>query len=170
MAHDWTPAGGWVMSTWDYYRDYAVNLMLYLADRSLPSDPVVVHQYRRSVHDIAIARSTLYSLIEFVESFGGSAGTIDKEIIGMDDILADAKESYLNHDWNEALAGIEAAMNRMGEIEQLAVKVKNDALFWVYVIEWLSVSGVSLLAGAVLWLLMIRRTLYREVRVTRSQV
>jgi len=170
MAHDWTPAGGWVMSTWDYYLDYAVNLMLYLADRSMPSDPGVVHQYRRLVHDITIARSTLYSLIDFVESFGGSAGTIDKEIIGMDDMVIDAKESYLSHDWSEALTKIEAAMNRMGEIEELAVKVKNDALFWVYVIEWLSVSGVSLLAGAVLWLLMIRRTLYREVRVTKGQV
>jgi len=170
MCHDWTPAGGWIMSRWDYYRDYSINLMLYLAGRTLPNDPVQVHEYRRIIHDLAIGRSTLFSLIEFVESFGGSGRAIDEEILTLDEIVAGAKESYLNHDWAEALTTAEAAMDKLGEIEQLAVKVKNDALFWVYVVEWLSVTGVSLLAGTVLWLLMVRRALYREVKVTRGQV
>lgn len=170
MCHDWTPAGGWIMSRWDYYRDFSINLMLYLSGRSLPTDPVQVHEYRRTIHDLAIGRATLFSLIDFVESFGGTARVIDQEIIDLDALVVDAKESYLDHEWTEALSKAQRAMGRLVSIEQLAVKVKNDALFWVYVIEWLSVTGVSLLAGVVLWLLMVRRSLYREVKATRASV
>jgi len=35
------------------------------------------------------------------------------------------------------------------------------------VIEWLAVTGTSMVCGFLLWLLMIRRRLYREVRTTR---
>ncbi len=36
MMHDWTLAAGHIMLRWDYYADYAINLMLYLAKRELP--------------------------------------------------------------------------------------------------------------------------------------
>ena len=49
------------------------------------------------------------------------------------------------------------------------MRIKNQTLFWVYVVEWLSVTGVSLLSGFVVWTLMIRKKLYREIRVTRLQ-
>jgi hypothetical protein len=48
-----------------------------------------------------------------------------------------------------------------------ALVLKDRALFWIYVIEWLSVSGTFLLAGFVLWTLMVRRRLYRQVASTR---
>lgn len=59
------------------------------------------------------------------------------------------------------------AVGKMKDIEELAVKVKNEALFWVYVVEWLSVSGVSRVSGVVVWTLMVRRRMYREVKTTK---
>ena len=56
------------------------------------------------------------------------------------------------------------------EIEGLradALRLKDQALAWVYLVEWLVVSGVFLLCGFVLWTVMIRRRLYREVSTTR---
>ena len=168
MMHDWTPGGGWMMSRWDYYGDYAVNLMLYLAKRKLPTDPVVVHEYRRMVHTLMVTKATLFSLIDFVESFGGNPRPINRELGVVDDIVAAAKEDYLDEKWDSALSKAKAAMEKMKEIEDLAMRIKSQALFWVYVIEWLSVSGVSLLSGVVLWSLMVKRKMYREVRTTRG--
>jgi uncharacterized membrane protein len=167
MCHDWTPGGGYWMSRWDYYRDYAVNLMLFMAQRDLPSEYATVHTYRESIHVLAIGRSNLFSLIEFVESFGGNARAIDEEITTLEDTIGEAREHYLDHDFPVALEGAEAALEGMRDVEELAVRIKNEALLWVYVIEWLSVSGVSLFAGVLLWTLMVRRKMYREVVTTR---
>ena len=48
-----------------------------------------------------------------------------------------------------------------------ALRLKDHVLVWIYLIEWLTVTGVFLVAGFTLWTLMIRRRLYREVAVTR---
>jgi len=167
MMHDWTPGGGYEMSRWDYYRDYVVDLMLYLAGRQLPSDSLVVHEYRSSIHSIAVSKGLLMSLIDFVDSFGGSPREIDRQIIVLNAMVADSQEYYLDHQFDQALEKVRLATEKVKEIEQLSIRIKNQALFWVYVVEWLSVMSVSLLAGVVVWTLMIRRRLYREVRVTR---
>jgi hypothetical protein len=54
----------------------------------------------------------------------------------------------------------------MDQAEIVAEEVKNEALLWVYLTEWLSVSGTALIVGFVLWTLMVRRRLYREVETT----
>jgi len=167
MMHDWTPGGGYEMSRWDYYRDYSVNLMLYLAGRQLPTDHLIVHEYRASIHSMAVSKGLLMSLIDFVDRFGGNPREIDKQIIVLDAMVAESQEYYVDHQFDEALAKAQLAIEKVKEIEELSVRIKNQALFWVYVIEWLSVMSVSLLAGVVVWTLMIRRRLYREVRVTR---
>ena len=167
MCHDWTPGGGYVMSQWDYYRDYVINLMLYLGKRDLPDNPVEVHEYRESIHTLAIGKSLLFSLMEFVAGFGGNSEEIGDEIGVLDDMVGEAKELYLDHDFSGALAQARDAIEKLKDIEELSVQIKEQALFWVYLIEWLSVTGVSLLAGSVLWLLMVRRALYRAVSVTK---
>ena len=168
MAHDWTPGGGWVMSRWDYYRDYAINLMLYLAGRSLPSGHAEIHEYRKLIHELVISKSMLFSLLEFVESFGGNSRPVDNRVGELDMVIAEAQEHYLDHEFSEALASTQEAMAMMKSIEALAVELKNEALFWVYLVEWLSVTGVSLLSGTVIWFVMVQRRLYKEVKVTRS--
>jgi hypothetical protein len=60
----------------------------------------------------------------------------------------------------EAIAEAEAA-------EEEAVRVKNSALFWIYVIEWLVVTATLMISGMVVWGLMVRRRYFREVRSTR---
>ena len=52
-------------------------------------------------------------------------------------------------------------------LTQEAIDAKDRALLWIFAIEWLVVSGTSILAGFLVWTLMVRRALYREVRITR---
>ena len=51
-------------------------------------------------------------------------------------------------------------------LEELAVKLKDRALLWIYIIEWLAILATAMICGSVLWALMIRRRLYREVQAT----
>ncbi len=168
MMHDWTPGGGWIMSRWEYYGDYAINLMLYLAKRPLPADPLVAHKYRQLVHSLSVGKSTLYSLVDFVESFGGNARPVMKEMDVFDSIVKDAAEHYLNSDFSGALAKAQEANSKLKTMENLAIEVKNKALFWVYMVEWLSVLAVSLISGMLIWGLMVRRRMYKEVRTVKG--
>jgi hypothetical protein len=83
-------------------------------------------------------------------------------------MLSETQDLYLDHDFEAALAGAHDTLEKLREIEEISVDLKNQALLWVYVVEWLSVTGVSLLSGTIVWTLMVRRRLYREVGLTRS--
>ena len=58
-------------------------------------------------------------------------------------------------------------MERFVDIESESAKIRRRALVWIYVTEWIAVTGTSMLAGFLLWSLMVRRRLYREVTTTR---
>ena len=59
-------------------------------------------------------------------------------------------------------------MGTMKEIEDRAIRLKERAFLWVYIIEWFVVTGTMLVVGYATWTLMIERRLYREVSVTRA--
>jgi uncharacterized membrane protein len=171
ISHEWTllssQGGGRVFAQWEYFGDFAINLMLYLADRALPPDYLVTHQYREQMHTIALGRSMLLALIDFVDKFSGNTVPIDRELADLDDLVSGAEESYLDHEFDAALSESRLISERLKEIERLSVRMKNQALIWVYAVEWLSVSAVSLISGVLIWGLMVRRRLYREVSSTR---
>jgi len=45
--------------------------------------------------------------------------------------------------------------------------LKDRALLWVYIIGWLAVTATALVSSFLLWSIMVRRRLYREVQLTR---
>jgi hypothetical protein len=49
----------------------------------------------------------------------------------------------------------------------VAKREKEGALLWVYIIEWLVTTSTIFIAGSVIWMLMIRRRLYRSVETTK---
>jgi hypothetical protein len=61
---------------------------------------------------------------------------------------------------NEALALMDRA-------EEVADRVKGNALLWIYITEWLVTTATVMFCGFVLWTLMVRRRLYAEVGTTR---
>jgi len=69
---------------------------------------------------------------------------------------------------NEIKAALEQAFEELKKVSDESVVMKEKALFWIYMVEWFTVMGTSVLTGFVLWTLMVRRRLYREVKVTRS--
>ena len=75
-----------------------------------------------------------------------------------------APRSEITKHHQDVAASLQAMLE---EAEKEAVKLKNQALFWVYVIEWLAITGTAMLTGFLTWSLMVRRKLYREVKTLR---
>ena len=75
--------------------------------------------------------------------------------------------AYFELRFEEVLDAYEEVVEGLGQLEVEAIELKDRALLWVYVIEWLSVTGTAMVAGVLLWTIMVRRRLYREVGTTR---
>jgi uncharacterized membrane protein len=166
MTGDWTPGGGAVFLRWEYLPDFATNLMLYLSGKEIPEDLDLVHTVRSRIATLGYRKLMLDSLIDFVEKFGANPSRILEVLSRFDEAREEASSLYIEQDFGTALSATDRATELIQETEDVAEQVKNEALLWVYLTEWLTVSGTSLIVGLLVWSLMVRRRLYREVGTT----
>jgi len=159
--------GGEYRGIWRYAYDFGCNLMIYLDNRPVPQDIDLVHAARAKMFEVETRRSLLVALLDFCESFGASTRSLMPRFDEIDRVIARAMPQYLQLQFEDMLESYRVADEMLAKAEEEGVKLKNRTLLWVYVIEWLAVTGTSMVCGFLLWLLMIRRRLYREVRTTR---
>ena len=150
-----------------YGLDIAVNLIWWSTGRELPRDPIMVHEYRSLVFHYGIQKSIVVSLLEFAEIFGANSAGTYADLSSIDEARAISGSEYLDRDFAAAYATIQVAMRDLRELQDVAVRLKDRVLFWVYLSEWLVTLGVLLISGAVLWSTMVRRSLYRSAASTR---
>jgi hypothetical protein len=150
-----------------YGLDILMNIILHSLDRPLPKDVVLVNAVRQSFMSYIDAASRLTSVLDFVEKFGANTNRLMDDREKIDLTLQAAKESYMDGFYEEALVGSRDAIDSLLGLEEDAIDLKRQALAWVYVIEWTSVTGTGMLVGVAVYLLMVRRRLYRQVGVTR---
>ncbi len=150
-----------------YAPDMIVAELMFSTGRTLPEDVVQVHRLRVKFSEFASTQGFIYSLVDFIEKFGASTVSIVNSIGEISDTYLEAKGLYLEQAYQDSSTTMDLALSDMGELRVEALRLKDRALIWIYVVEWLAVSGVSLLCGFVLWTLMVQRRLYREVSVTR---
>ncbi len=162
--------GGWrlfSMAKWRYDYDFCSNLMIYLDDRPVPQDIALVQAVRHKIFEVATRRSMIVSLLDFCESFGANTQKITSKLMEIDRVAVEALPQYLHLNFEGALETYKTAARMIENLEGEAMKLKDRALMWIYVIEWLAVTGTMLVCGIALWSLMVRRRLYRQVRYTR---
>jgi hypothetical protein len=109
----------------------------------------------------------IISLVDFIETFGANSADTLQAVKKVDETRRVADQLYLDQDFDGALEEVDRALELMEGAEDIAEKSKANALLWVYVSEWLIVTATSLICGFVVWSLMVRRRLYREVASTR---
>jgi len=166
---DWTPGWGAEFCQWDYYLDFAADLGMYLARVTVPQDLALVHSNRMKFFALANRKALLSSLFDFVDRFGANTAKLEARVQEVDEIINSAQDLYIRQDYESSLSRLTDAENVLKEIENGALRLKDRALMWVYIIEWFATLGTALVCGAVLWLVMVRRKLYRDVRVTRAR-
>ena len=82
-------------------------------------------------------------------------------------MIEDSESLYMNHEYEGASNKINEIDERITELHEETIRLKDRALFWIYMVEWAVTTGSGLLAGFVLWTLMVKRRLYRDVGATR---
>ncbi len=152
---------------WEYFIDFGANLIIYADGRPVPQDLELVHRVRGRILEIATRRSLLLSLVEFCESFGANTEPLMMLIDDVEEAIAEATPKYLELRFEEVWETYLKVDEMVKDVERAAVEVKNKALFWIYLVEWLIVTGTLMVSGFILRTIMIRRRLYKEVRTTR---
>ena len=170
LAHtpDWNPGwGSTVMNDWEYYGDYLINMAYLVAAVPIPQEIQLSHMVRAQLAGYYLHRTVTISLLEFAEKFGAKVARLEEDLNEIELLKAEADGHYLDQEYEEGLSVTDRINALFTEINSEAVKLKDQALHWVYVVEWASVTATSLLCGFALWTLMVRRRLYGEVETTR---
>ncbi len=150
-----------------YAIDLMTNLVLYSLNRPLISDIQLRRNARARLSSFRSEVIGILSMLEFADKFGANTIPLSKRIAELESDVQDARDRYLEQDYANSISLTEAASQTLAKIGTDAVRLKDQALFWVFVSEWLTVTAASLFGGAVVWTLMIRRKMYRAVKVTR---
>ncbi len=178
----WRPGGGnpgmqWVVShifdDWwteeknPYALDVATNMVFYSLEMDLISDIPARREARRMFRNIQTQKSIILSMIEWADNFGANSMPLANELMVIESSMGEAIDDYADQDYQPAIDFLESVSEEVRVISQEAASLKEEALFWVYLSEWLAVTSTAIISGLVLWSLMIRRRMQREVRVTR---
>jgi hypothetical protein len=160
-------SGVFYISEQEYGHDVLMNIILHSLDRPLPQDIILVNAVRRDFRTYNERISTINAFIDFIEKFGANANRLVNDMLEVDATMDLAMDHYIEGRYDQALEVAERAHDALTEFDRRTMKLKDQALVWVYVTEWAVVSGTGLLSGYVAFVLMLRKRLYRQVQVTR---
>ena len=152
---------------WPYIVDFACNYHLYAAGHRIPQEPLVIHEIRSTAVDSQVARNMLVESIEFISKLGGNTVQLEEMLREAEDKVREARQSYLNYEFETSLALAREVASRLGEIAQTTVKIKDQTLLSIYLIEWTVLMSTTMVTGVLMWNLMVKRRLYEEVKTTR---
>ncbi len=169
LAHTPDLTTGWLggFGQWEYYPDYVINMAYLLARLEVPQNIALVHSTRTAIQNYAREKALLIGLSEFVDAFGANSHSLDVGLGRVTRMKEEADALYVGQQYEAALVMLGRIMEEVRDLGGEAVRIKNQALLWIFVIEWLVVTSTAIVCGFVLWSLMVKRGLYREVDLTR---
>ncbi len=156
-----------MFNEWEWYNDFVIYLMYFGVGKSLPDDLELVHMLRGKFTTYMIRISLLVSQLEFIEDFGVNTVPLYDDLEAIRQREDKAREYYRKGEYDSTLDTFTEIDDMWQELDSSALEAKDNALVWVYLIEWLVVTGVSLTSGVVLWMIMINRRIYREAGLTK---
>jgi len=168
LSHGWDNIPDDTRIHYRYLVDYIFNQIYYLAGLPYPKDLDLVHSLRTLFINYEDRRKATLAVLEFVERFGANPSKPLEHLEALKVRREEAARDYLKGNYEKAREEMSSILNELPKVDQELMRAKDRALLWIYVIEWTSVFGVSMVCAFLLWTLMIKRRLYREVRTTRS--
>ncbi len=153
-----------------YAGDVFMNILIHSTGGPLPENIYQLHRLRNLYSDYRVEKSLLTGLLEFADSFGANTRGIYSKIQKIDETGGESVDYYRDYRFGEATEKIENAVSRLRELKDEATDLKDKTLFWIYLTQWIAVTGTFLICGYLVWSLMVRRRLYREVSTTRMTI
>jgi hypothetical protein len=184
----WKPGGGnpgeqWVLAQLNHWPgtggdwlseennpnalDIATNMIFYSLDMPLISDILTRREARRLFTSHQSQKSVILSMMEWAEAFGADIAPISMRLLDLEREMKGAIDDYIEQDYPAAITFLQSVSPTVAEIADDTVRLKDRALLWIYIIEWAVATATILLSGILIWTLMVRRKLYREVSGTR---
>jgi len=153
---------------WFYYVDFVLNHVYFVAQVKVPEDLEVIHSLRSAFVRYNDEKGITTALLEFIDKFGANTRVVEEMIIEIEANKDEAEYLYLTDDYAGSWEIMRGVLESFKTISEEALKIRERALLWVYVTEWLAVTGTLVVCGTVVWTLMVKRRLYREVSTTRG--
>jgi len=153
-----------------YGGDIILNMLYYSVGKPLPENIEIVHNLRSTFYKYNVEKKLVLSVMEFVDRFGANTAKLGRKLEETDRGKRIAEEAFMKGDYEASYAQIKSMVDELAGLNQEAITIKERALMWVYITEWFAVTGTFLVAGFVLFSLMVRRKLYRQVETTRTSL
>lgn len=169
LDHGWDNIPGETRVKYEYLPEYIYNQVFFIAAIPYPKDLNLVRITRASFVAYNDRKKATLAVLEFVERFGANPDKVSTMLESMDSRYSQASQMYFAGDYEQAGDVLLQLLEEFSELDADLMEAKDGAFLWIYVIEWATVAGVSVLCGVFLWTLMIRRRLYRVVGITRPQ-
>ncbi len=158
---------GW--SDNEFGKDMWFNMMYLGTGREIVTDVMLVHSARQSFASFRQHSQNLLSLADFIQKFGANVGPLMDDIEELNSRTEEARNAYIAQNYQEAREMMEEFIEELHQLSQEGIKLRQGALMWVYIIEWITVTGVGLVTGFVVYSLMIGRRFYREAELTSKE-
>jgi len=152
---------------WRWHLDVLSHMIYFPARVKIPQDLELVHQIRSLFNTFHYKKTYLTSTMDFADKFGANLAPVEGELVALLSEKKAVDREYIEQDLQRCYQNILALVEKMDMLTQEVLEAKDKALLWIFISEWLAVSGTSMFAGFILWTLMVRKRLYREVEVTR---
>jgi hypothetical protein len=133
----------------------------------LISDITARREARRLFTGLQQQKSLILSMMDWAETFGANIVPLSERLTNLEHEMEGAIDDYIEQDYPATVSFLESVAPTVTEMAEDAVRLKDEALLWVYVIEWFFASATITISGVVIWTLMVRRVLYKEVPGTR---
>ena len=155
------------LKDWGFFDDMCANMVYYGCRIKLPEDPIRIHELRRMFRSYYDQRLLYLSVVDFADKFGANTQSLEKKLKQIDSIKAESYRAYIQQDFESSSRLMKQAIDELREGQGDAVRLKRRAMLWIYIVEWLVVTATLMVTGSILWAVMVRRRLYREMATTR---
>jgi hypothetical protein len=163
-------ATGWHIlpnNNYPYLPDFIYNQLYFVADVPPPEDIALARHARDLFIRVRTRKLITISSIEFADKFGANLIKVEEDLGNLETYYDQAEDFYLEGDLASAATTLEEILENFPRIEAEVARLKNEALIWIHITEWLAVVSTSLICGTMVWVLMIRRKVFKEVSITR---
>ncbi len=152
---------------WEWYYDFISYMIYNAAGVPTPEDINLPHLFREKMRTFRSLRNFAYRSLDFVSRLGGNTAKIERRLGEMSAKRDDLSVLYLSGDFEDVMDRSDEVLRDMTDILEDIGTLEKRTMFWIYLTEWCVVSATMVLSGWVLYFVMIRRALYREVGTTR---
>ena len=151
-----------------YGLDILMNVIFFSTGREVQTDVLLLHHMRTSFMSFRERMSLLVSLMDFVERCGANPRRLDVLLAGLEQQFNLAGEKYVVQDFEGCQDTMNSGWKALSNAESEAMKLKANALAWIYVVEWSITSSALTFSGFLLWTLMVKRKLYKSAGLTKG--